>query len=78
MMPKPKRPHSKSDLADRLCGTIKHLTAERASRSYGTQWIMLDTVARHLGITDEEAERAVALRAILSRPMPVAAALREP
>ncbi len=46
MMPKPKRPRSKSDLADRLCGTIKHLTAERASRSYAAQWISVHDVPR--------------------------------
>jgi hypothetical protein len=40
---------------------IEHLTAERASRSYGPQWIMLHSVARHLGISDAEAQEAVAL-----------------
>ena len=34
-MPKPKRPCSKPDLADRLCDAIEHLTAERASQPYG-------------------------------------------
>ena len=56
----PKRPRS-PDLVERLCEAIEHLTAERASRSYGPQWVMLDTVARHLGISDEEAQEAVAL-----------------
>jgi hypothetical protein len=36
-MPKPKRPRSKPDLADRLCDAIKHLTAERASQSYAAR-----------------------------------------
>jgi hypothetical protein len=56
-----KRPSSKADLADRLCDAVKHLAAERSSRSHGAQWIMLHDVARHLGISDDEAQRAVAL-----------------
>jgi hypothetical protein len=60
-MPKPKRPRSKADLADRLCDAIKHLTAERASRSYALQWVALSDVAKHLGLSDDEAPRAVAL-----------------
>jgi predicted Zn-dependent protease with MMP-like domain len=62
MMPKPKRPRSKPDVVDRLYDAIKDLlTAERASRFYAVQWVMLHSVARHLGITDEEADRAVVL-----------------
>jgi hypothetical protein len=45
-MPKPRRPRSKPDAVDRLCDAIKELTAERASRSYGPQWIMVHDVAR--------------------------------
>jgi hypothetical protein len=60
-MPKPKRPRSKPDLADRLCDAIKHLTSERASRSLGPQSIALSDAARRLGITDEQAQQAVAL-----------------
>ena len=56
-----KRPRSKADLADRLCDAVKHLAAERSSRSHGAQWIMLHDVARHLGISDDEAQRAVVL-----------------
>ena len=56
-----KRPRWKADLADRLCDAVKHLAAERSSRSHGAQWIMLHDVARHLGISDDEAQRAVAL-----------------
>src|SRR5258707_15823665 len=56
-----KRPRSKADLADRLCDAVKHLAAERSSRSHGAQWIMLHDVARHLGISDDEAKRAVPL-----------------
>ena len=59
-MPKPKRPRSKPDLVDRLCGAIEHLTAVRASRSHGPQWIMVHSVARHLGISEEQAQQAVA------------------
>ena len=55
------RPRSQPDLAEALCDAITELTAERAARSYGPQWIMLDTVARHLSISDEEAQEAVAL-----------------
>jgi hypothetical protein len=60
-MPKRKRPRSKPDLVNRLCDAIKELTAERAARSYGAQWIALSDVARHLGISDEEAQEAAAL-----------------
>jgi hypothetical protein len=61
MMPKPKRP--RPDLVERLCHAIERLTAERTARStsYATQWVMLDTVARHLGVSDDEAQQAVAL-----------------
>ncbi len=59
-MPKPTRP--KADLADRLCDAIKHLTAERASRSYALQWIALNEVARHLGIAAEQAAALALLR----------------
>jgi len=45
-----KRPRSKPDLVDRLCAAVRHLTAERAARSNGPQFIMNHTVARHLGI----------------------------
>ena len=54
-------PRRKPDLADRLCDAVKHLAAERSSRSHGAQWIMLHDVARHLGISDDEAQRAVVL-----------------
>jgi hypothetical protein len=57
----PKRPRSKPDLADRLCDAIKDLTAARASRTYALQWVALSDVAQHLGISDDEAEQAVAL-----------------
>jgi hypothetical protein len=52
---------SKPDLVDRLCDAIKELTAGRASRSYALQWVALSDVAQHLGISDDEAEQAVAL-----------------
>ena len=50
----------KRDLADRLCAAIEVLTARRASRSHGFQFVMAHTVARHMGITDEQADQAVA------------------
>ena len=49
-----KHPSSKADLADRLCDAVKHLAAERSSRSHGAQWIMLHDMARHLGISEHE------------------------
>jgi hypothetical protein len=52
---------AEADLADRLCDAIKELTAERASRFYATQFVMLHSVTRHLGISDEGAQEAVAL-----------------
>ena len=54
-------PKRKTDLADRLCDPINHLTAGRASRSSALQWIALSDVAQHLGIDHDEAERAVEL-----------------
>jgi hypothetical protein len=68
---RPKRPRSKPDLADRFCEAIKHLTAERTSRTYATQWISVHGVARHLGITEEEPSKRWHTRwsAIASRPM---------
>jgi hypothetical protein len=46
-------------VADRFCEAIKELTAERQTRSYAAQWIMVHSVARHLGISDEEAQEAI-------------------
>jgi DNA-binding transcriptional regulator LsrR (DeoR family) len=40
---------------------VRSAVWERASRSYGPQSITQDDVARHLGITGEQVERAVAL-----------------
>ena len=39
-----KRPRSQPDLVEALCAAIEALTARRASRSYGVQWIMLDGI----------------------------------
>jgi hypothetical protein len=52
---------SPSRLADELCEAIKTLTAHRTSRAYATQWIMVHTVQRHLGIDDEQIEAAIGL-----------------
>jgi hypothetical protein len=54
-----KRP--RPDLVERLRDAIERLTAGRAARSHGPQWIMVDSVARHLGISEEQAQQAVAL-----------------
>jgi hypothetical protein len=52
---------SPSRLADALCEAIKTLTAHRTSRAYATQWIMVHTVQRHLGIDDDKIEAAIGL-----------------
>ena len=52
---------SPSRLADELCEAIKTLTAHRTSRAYATQWIMVHTVQRHLGIDDKQVEAAIGL-----------------
>ena len=59
MLPMPKKPRARSSLADRFCEAIKELTAERQTRTYAAQWIMVHSVARHLGISDEEAQEAI-------------------
>jgi hypothetical protein len=61
-MPKSKRPTRKQppDLVDRLCAATEELTSERASRSYGVQWVAVHDVARRLGIDADAAEQAVA------------------
>jgi hypothetical protein len=46
-------------LADRFCEAMKELTAERQTRTYAAQWIMVHSVARHLGISDDEAQEAI-------------------
>ena len=71
-MPKPKRPKRKRrpDLVDRLCKAVEELTAERASRSYGPQWVMVHDVARRLGISDEQAT-ALALERLVSPTWPI-------
>ena len=49
-----------ADMVDRLCDAVRQLTARRASRGAGAQWIMLRDVARRLGISEVEARQAVA------------------
>jgi hypothetical protein len=46
-------------VADRFCEAIKELTAEGQSRTYAAQWVMVHSVARHLGISDEQAQEAI-------------------
>ena len=60
-MPKPKRPRSKPDLVDRLCAAIEQGRARGAVSVLRHAMDMLVTVARHLGVGDEEAQEAVAL-----------------
>jgi hypothetical protein len=59
-MPKPKRPKRPPDRVDRFCAAVEQLTAGRAARSYGLQWVTVDDVARRLGIDADAAEQAVA------------------
>lgn len=48
------------DRVDRFREAVEELTAERALRSYGPQFVTVHSVARHIGITDEQAEAVVA------------------
>jgi hypothetical protein len=63
VFPQTARPNAKEtallSVADRFCEAIKELTAERQTRSYAAQWIMVHSVARHLGISDDEAQEAI-------------------
>ena len=56
----------KKRATDRFCEAIKELTAERQTRTYAAQWIMVHSVARHLRISDEEAQEAIRLPGIVS------------
>ena len=63
-MPKPKRPRAPKrqrppDLVNRLCAAVEELTAQRTARSLGMRF-MVHSVARHMGITDEQADAVVA------------------
>jgi hypothetical protein len=55
----PKSSRRRLSLADQFCEAIKELTAERQTRTYAAQWVMVHSVARHLGISDEEAQEAI-------------------
>jgi hypothetical protein len=55
----PKKPRARPSLSDRFCEAIKELTAERQTRTYAAQWIMVHSVAMHLGISDDEAQEAI-------------------
>ena len=55
----PTKPRARPSLADRFCEAIKELTAERQTRTYAAQWIMVHSVARHLGIGDDQAQEAI-------------------
>ena len=39
--PMPKKPRARPSLADRFCEAIKELTADRQTRTYAAQWIMV-------------------------------------
>ena len=55
----PRKPRGRLSLADRFCQAIKELTNERRTRTCAAQWIMVHSVARHLGISDDEAQEAI-------------------
>ncbi|HEV3021698.1 MAG TPA: hypothetical protein VGX76_04505 [Pirellulales bacterium] len=65
-MPKPNRPRwpprrkRPPDRIDPLCAAVEELTAERAARSSGPQWVSGHDVARRLGIEDDAAQQAIA------------------
>ena len=44
--PMPTKPRARPSLADRFCDAIKELTAERQTRTYAAQWIMVNSVPR--------------------------------
>jgi hypothetical protein len=48
-----RKPRGRLSVANRFCGAIKELPAERQTRTYAAQWIMVHSVARHLGISDD-------------------------
>ena len=58
MSPMPKKPRARPSLADRFCEAIKE-PPRGQTRTYAAQWIMVHSVARHLGISDEEAREAI-------------------
>jgi hypothetical protein len=57
-MPEPHKP----DLPDRICEAVKELTADRQSRTYAAQWIMVTDIADRLDI-DEGAVQTAARKA---------------
>jgi hypothetical protein len=55
----PKKPRARSSLADRFCEAIKEQPRGQ-TRTYAAQWwIMVHSVARHLGNSDEQAQEAI-------------------
>jgi hypothetical protein len=62
----PNKPRARSSQADQFCEAIKELTAEGQTRTYAAQWIMVHSVARHLGNSDEQAQEEFRLPAIAS------------
>jgi hypothetical protein len=49
-----------ADMVDRRCDAVRQLTAGRAAHGAGPHWVMLHDVTRHLGISEAEAQQAVA------------------
>lgn len=53
--------HAPAGHNESLCKPIEELTADRASRgTYSAQWVMVHSVARHLGVSEAGADAAVA------------------
>jgi hypothetical protein len=55
----PKKPRARPAWPIGSARPSKELTADRQTRTYAVQWIMVHSVARHLGISDEQAQEAI-------------------
>ncbi len=55
----PAKPKRRRSLADEICEAVKDLTADRASRTYAAQWVMVHDVEKRLGIDDHEVLAAI-------------------
>jgi hypothetical protein len=61
-MPKPKPKRPRPDLVERLCDAVEHLTAERAARNHGPQWIMVVCTENPIRIDAANGRRKIATR----------------
>jgi hypothetical protein len=51
-MPTRSTPKAHPDVIDQICAAVKEMTAERQSRTYAGQWIMVSEIAARLGVED--------------------------